>query len=233
MIDLRNLRVCGYAITFNEVIAFGDELEMVDAGAFASSLARPAYLNAIWHEAEPLADIEFLFADRHGLGFRTAPFDCTWSGLPQSMTHGFDGVSIGGIDITSSDYVPVYGRSVRRILGATVRHVCLTDQPAYPGTAAWIEGQDLSFAPSRIRQSAARWRLGHSNALLAQSSAAARRRRDEEIRAQKLEARYQARMSAARRPPPAPSRATAARTSLEERAAARQRERLLKFGAAR
>lgn len=172
------ITIRGYAIAFDRPVHVADEgHEVVDRKAFDAMLSpknRRVPVRWLDHDdtAQQVASDVHLFADDYGLGFsatldvrsKAGRLNANW-GVLSAMTRAakpLDQCSVGEFEIAESATENVQGMSCRRIVEAKIGHITICDNAAYGRlTAVWRADVDLSAAPWRIQQMAARWEFGN------------------------------------------------------------------------
>lgn len=169
----------GYAIPFDRTMHIaGEGVEAVDRKAFDAMLAQTNLRVSIrWlsHDAgsQQVASNVRLFADDYGVGF-SATIDVrstrgrlspNWAVLA-SMTRAAnptDQCSVGALEIAETTRDTICGIGCNRIVKAKFGHITICANAVYRDfTAVWRADVDLSAAPWRIQQMAARWDAGNA-----------------------------------------------------------------------
>lgn len=172
------ITIRGYAIAFDRPVhVAGEGLEVVDREAFDVMLSpKNRRVPVRWRDhddtAQQVASDVHLFADDYGLGFsatldvrsKAGRLNANW-GVLSAMTRAarpLDQCSVGEFVIAESAAEDIQGMSCRRIVKAKIGHITICDNAAYGRlTAVWRADVDLSAAPWRIQQMAARWEFGN------------------------------------------------------------------------
>jgi phage head maturation protease len=168
----------GYAAVFEQprYIAREDVVKVFDVHAFDEFLAQSQQVPVVWldHNSDtPIAITSELFADAFGLGFSFSidQTDPAVSGIVSGTTNRCSILFRG----TSDD--ERCGNAVHtRIKCATVEHICVLGDPAFPTAFCWRADENalLDRAPPRIRELDTQWQAGYTANQAAKAKAKAK-----------------------------------------------------------
>jgi hypothetical protein len=156
----------GYAIVFGTACRVGSMWEYADADSFRSALARQPrpFLTYGSHDAEPIGQIDEMFADDFGLGFSASIAEPIWRAIrwqlcqsDQRVAMSFCSISMTGLQ---HERVAGNGRVYHRIAKAGIDHICITDQSAVYPTGIW-PAEVHGNMPRRLARLADSWDRGH------------------------------------------------------------------------
>lgn len=156
----------GYAIVFDVACSVGNMLEFADRRSFAGPLARRArpFLTFGSHSAEPFGQIDELFRDDFGLGFRASIAETAWRSIRWQMCSSDQQSAMSRCSIYMTDLqherIVADGRVFHRIAKAGIQHVAIVGADAvYPDTGIW-PAEVVGNLPPRLARLADKWETG-------------------------------------------------------------------------
>ena len=158
------IRLCGYALPFDEAERNGTRVEFVPTDSDLT-LPSDSFLNFGDHDAPAISQVA-LFADDYGIGFETKIDDATWRAIKPYVVTNFTRCSVEIAGERGEWAKQPDGGQFWCVTSGRISHVTIVadDRAIYGGTGIWLAPEHVIGAlPPRVAGLADRWEAGRSS----------------------------------------------------------------------